>query len=145
MNENQSSAWTRLYLTLVVTAGMFVAVAALNAVVNPYGAWRIAVVDRIYVRTDNVQRLTVPYQLTIAHPHTVCIGSSRVMYGIPIEQGQPDGTLNASLPAAGLDDVGAVVDAARQPSLRRFVWGVDYFAFTDASIGVRDAKVAGRF
>ena len=48
----KSSAGRRLTLMLVCLASWLAVVVAINWIVNPYGVWRTAVVDRAYRVTD---------------------------------------------------------------------------------------------
>ena len=112
-------------LTVLVIAGGV----GFNYCVNPYGAWRIEVVDPIY-RNLTGDRAQMPYQLRTTAPQTLLIGSSRVQEGMRIEQGYRAGVLNASLGAAGISDLARIVTIAlRNPKLKRIVWGVDFYAF----------------
>lgn len=122
-----------LYLSAFVAA-----VAAFNGLANPYGAWPVSMIDPIYHRGGE-GRVGTPYRLRIEHPTIVLVGSSRVMIGMRIEQGSRDGVLNAGLPAAKLDEVVAVVEVALEnPNLKRLVWGVDFFDFSQRVAGVFD-------
>jgi len=119
----------RVVLMLALGAAVVAAGMGFNYVVNPYGAWRVALVDPIY-RKLVADRAQMPYLLRTTAPVTVLIGSSRVQMGMRIEQGYRDGVLNASLGAATLPDLARIVDAALlNPHLERIVWGVDFYAF----------------
>lgn len=109
--------------------GLIAMVAAINMLVNPYGAWRLGTFDPIY-RRITLERLAIPYLLRIAQPHTMLIGSSRVILGMRIEQGERDGVLNAAMSGARLEEIARVVELARSnPELKRVIWGVEFFAF----------------
>lgn len=100
-----------------------------NYSVNPYGAWRIALLDPIY-RNLTGERAQMPYQLRTTDPDTLLIGSSRVQVGMRIEQGYRTGVLNASLGAATIPDLAEIVTVAlHNPKLKRIVWGIDFYAF----------------
>jgi hypothetical protein len=59
------------------------------------------------------------------------VGSSRVAWGIPIEEGYRDGLLNAGIRGASLPQVVRIIDLALAgPHLKRLVWFVDFFAFS---------------
>ncbi len=112
-------------LTVVVIAGAM----GFNYLVNPYGAWRCALVYPIF-RNLTGDRAQMPYQLWTTAPETLLIGSSRVQQGMRIEQGYRAGVLNASLGAAMIPDLARIVTIALQnPKLQRIVWGVDFYAF----------------
>jgi len=109
--------------------GLIAMVAAVNMFVNPYGAWRLGSFDPIY-RRITLERLAIPYLLRVARPHTILIGSSRVILGMRIEQGERDGVLNAALSGAKLEEIARIVElACSNRELRRVIWGVEFFAF----------------
>jgi hypothetical protein len=100
-----------------------------NYVVNPYGAWRIALINPIFRKLTG-DRAQMPYQLRTAAPETILIGSSRVQVAMRIEQGYRDGVLNASVGAATMADLARIIEVSlRNPQLKRIVWGVDFYAF----------------
>lgn len=109
------------------------AVVAMNWLVNPYGAWGTALVDPIYQRQlPGSEREQVPYRVRTERPATVLLGSSRVLIGMPIEQGCRDHVMNAALSGATLDEIGAIIRLAiANPQLRRVVWGVDFTTFNE--------------
>jgi len=117
-------------------------IAAVNWVANPYGAWRIAVVDRAYrdapARTNEAnERVTTAYRVRVEEPTTMLVGSSRVLLGMPVEESSPD-VFNASLSGASLAEIAAVLQlAVANPRLRRVVWGVDFYTFDERFIGFR--------
>jgi len=115
---------------MIVTMVALDAIAmCVNYVVNPYGAWRIALINPIFRKLTG-DRAQMPYQLRTTTPETVLIGSSRVQVGMRIEQGYRDGVLNASVGAATMADLARIIDVAlRNPRLKRIVWGVDFYAF----------------
>jgi hypothetical protein len=103
---------------------------SVNYLVNPYGAWRIALTDPIFRKLTG-DRAQMPYQLRTTAPETILIGSSRVQVGMRIEQGYRDGVLNASVGAATMADLAQIIDVAlRNPRLKRIVWGVDFYTFS---------------
>jgi hypothetical protein len=119
-------------------------VAAINMCVNPYGAWRSGTFDPIY-RRITLERLAIPYMLRIARPHTMLIGSSRVILGMRIEQGERDGVLNAAMSGAKLEEIAGVVELARSNrELKRVIWGVEFFAFNGTDDPPPDAKTMER-
>jgi hypothetical protein len=126
----------RLRLMLLTLVGLLVIVALTNWLIDPYGVWRISLIDRVYLRAEPSERIMIPYRVRIEQPATVLVGSSRVLWGVPTEQGYRDGMLNASLSGASLDELAAVIRVAlRNPRLKRLVWGVDFLAFDAAWIG----------
>ena len=118
---------------------------ALTWLLNPYGATRSKFVDPIFRKVKR-ERLATPYMLRIAKPETLLIGSSRVLMGIRIEQGERDGVMNAAIKGATLPQISRIVDVAlRNPHLKRIVWGVDFFAFSPhwkSSDPYFDARIA---
>ena len=123
---------------MLYLSAFLAAVAAVNWIVNPYGAWPVSLIDPIY-RKGGEQRVATPYQLYAEQPTTLLVGSSRVMLGLKIEQGMRAGVLNAGLPAANVDEVAAVIEVAlKNPKLKLIVWGLDFFAFDQNKAGVLD-------
>jgi hypothetical protein len=113
-------------------------VVAINWLTDPYGVWRIALIDRVYLSTQPGERVLTPYRVRNEQPTTMLIGNSRVLWGMPIEQAYRAGVFNASLPGASLDELAAIVDVAlSNPRLKRLVWGVD-FAYFDTNWSARD-------
>jgi hypothetical protein len=118
-----------LILMLLLTATVVSAAMAANYLVNPYGLWPGALIDPIYRRVTN-HRVQMPYLLRSAKPTTLLVGTSRVLFGIPIEQGCRDGILNAGLGAGTMRQVTGIVDAALDnPRLKRIIWSVEFFQF----------------
>ncbi len=102
---------------------------ALTWLLNPYGATRSNFIDPIF-RKIKRERLATPYLLRVAQPETLLLGSSRVLMGMRIDQGERDGVMNAALKGATLSQISQIVDVALQnPRLKRIIWGVDFFAF----------------
>jgi hypothetical protein len=136
----------RIFLMLSFTAVIVAACMALNYVLNPYGAWRIALIDPVFSRIKD-ERVQVPYLLRATEPETLLVGSSRIMVGMRIEQGYRDGVLNAGLRNATIPQISRIIDLAlANPRLKRIVWGVDFFAFNrgwDQKDPILDARMAG--
>ena len=132
------NAAPRLRLMIGSLLIFVVAVAAFNYLLNPYGAWRTSTVDPIFRRVDR-ERITTPYLLRTARPTTLLIGTSRVFFGIPVEQGWRGQVQNAALSGASLSETSAELDLAMEnPQLTRVVWGLDFFAFDGASLDQMD-------
>ncbi len=84
------------------------------------------------LRGGGHERVTTPYRLRTTAPATVLLGTSRVVFGMPIEQGYKDGFLNAGLSAARPAEIGKEVRLAlRNPHLKRIIWEVDFFTFDE--------------
>ncbi len=115
---------------MFAAAAVFAAiVATVNCLVNPYGAFRGQLVDPIF-RKIQQERLATPYRIRTAQPHTVLVGSSRVLMGMPIPQGMRDGVMNAALSASTMKQLCALLRRALEnPDLRQIIWGVDFFTF----------------
>ena len=127
-----------MFLCLIVFLAM---VAGINWLADPYGVWRIALVDQVYLNSQPGERVLTPYRVRFERPTTILVGSSRTLWGMPIEQGYRDGILNASLPGSSLDELAAIVHVAlRNPQLKRLVWGVDFFTFDENWTDFRDAE-----
>ncbi len=113
-----------------LTAVLIVCGIALTWLLNPYGATRSTLIDPIF-RKIKQERLATPYLLRVAQPETVLLGSSRVLMGMRIEQGERDGVMNAAIKGATLAQISRIVDVAlMNPRLKRIIWGVDFFAFS---------------
>ena len=147
-----TSSVRRLRLMLLCLLGLLATVPLINWIVNPYGVWRIAVVDRVYRVTqpqpftnEAAERVTSAYRVRVEEPTTVLVGSSRVLLGMPIEPGGQDGFLNASLSGASLAEIAAVLRlATANPRLQRVIWGVDFYAFEEKFIGFRQPETRMR-
>jgi hypothetical protein len=114
---------------LALAAAIVGGVAALDFLLNPYGAWHIALIDPVFRKIKN-DRLSTPYLLRAAEPETLLVGSSRVLMGMRVEQGYRDGVMNAALTAATVPQIARIVNVALEGArLKRIVWGVDFFAF----------------
>lgn len=141
MNHNR-----RLCLMMLCLGLFFAGVPAANWLINPYRAWRPAVIDTIYLGlAKGGERVMTPYRVRNEQPTTLLVGSSRVLYGMPIEQGYRDGVLNAALPGATIDEIAAVLRLALDnPKLKRVIWGVDFYAFDENYAGFRDPETHAR-
>ncbi len=102
---------------------------ALTWALNPYGATSSELINPIF-RKIKQERLAIPYLLRVAQPETILLGSSRVLMGMRIEQGERDGIMNAAVKGATLGQISRIVDVAlKNPRLKRIIWGVDFVAF----------------
>jgi hypothetical protein len=124
-------------LRLMLT-GFFATVAVVmlfNFVVNPLGAWRHRVVSDLYRRVK-FERVITPYLLRTSTPDTLLLGSSRVLFGMKIEQGVKDGFQNAAFSGSHLPEISKELDIAlRNPHLMRIIWGVEFYTFDEFSNG----------
>jgi hypothetical protein len=121
----------RVALMFVALLAFNAMVASFNFLVNPYGAWRVRLISDIY-RNVHQERVETPYMIRTAAPSTLLLGSSRMLDGIPIEQGCRDGIENAGLSGATLEEIGKLAAIGlRNPRLRRIVWSLDFFAFAE--------------
>jgi hypothetical protein len=138
-----TNARRRLRLMMLCLLLFLAAVAALNWLANPYGAWSVAVIDPIYripesARNEPEERIITAYHLRTEQPATLLVGSSRVLWGIPIGAGDEHGFFNAGLCGASLAEIAAVLRLARaKPGLTRVIWGVDFYAFDEKYRGFR--------
>ena len=123
------AASRRLRLMLIAFFTAMAAVIAFNYLVNPWGAWRFHLVSDRYRRV-NQERMVTPYLLHTASPNTLLLGSSRVVFGMKIEQGVKDGFQNAALSGSRMQEIAREVDLAlRNPHLKRVIWGVEFYTF----------------
>ncbi len=123
------------------------AVACINWVANPYGAWRTSPLGKIYLKMEvGSDRIATPFRLWSERPRTLLVGSSRILYGMTIDQGYRDGILNAGLLGATLDEIDLVVRiATRSPELQHIIWGVDFYAFSERFTSSGDPQTQLRF
>jgi hypothetical protein len=134
----------RLRLMALYLFAFLAAVATVNWLANPYGAWPVSAIDPIY-RKGGAERVATPFRLRAEQPTIMLVGSSRVMFGMKIEQGARYGVLNAGLPAANLDEIAAVIEVALEnPGLKRVIWGLDFFAFDNNVAGILDPQTRQR-
>ncbi len=138
---------SRRLLLMVLGLVLFLAmVAGVNLVADPYGAWQVTLVDRVYIK-DKIEmtRVMTPYRLRTKQPVTLLVGASRVFLGMPIEQGYRDGVLNASLMGGSMDEIAAIVRIAiHQPKLLRLVWGIEFLTYNERWAGMRDPQIRRR-
>jgi hypothetical protein len=136
----------RVILMFALTGAMLGAGAVANYLLNPYGAWRATLIDPIFRHVEQ-ERVATPYLLRSTHPETLLLGSSRVLRGMRIDQGERDGVMNGALNGATVRQLSQVVSLALDnPRLKRIVWGVDFFSFDEKWNRVRpdfDARMAG--
>ncbi|HYL60327.1 MAG TPA: hypothetical protein VEU51_15775 [Candidatus Acidoferrales bacterium] len=136
----------RVILMFALTGAMLGAGALANYLLNPYGAWRATLIDPIFRHVEQ-ERIVTPYLLRSAHPETLLLGSSRVLRGMRIDQGERDGVMNGALNGATIRQLSQVVSLALEnPRLKRIVWGVDFFSFEqkwDRDRPDFDARMAG--
>ncbi|SRR5579875_72145 len=119
----------RLCLMLIGLAAVFAVSIVVNLVVNPWGAWPINLIPAKY-RVIVQERVATPYLLRTARPNTILLGSSRVRFGMKIEQGLKDGIQNAALCGSHLPEIAKEVDLAlRNPNLKRIIWGLEFYTF----------------
>jgi hypothetical protein len=133
---------------LGLAAALVAASALLNYLLNPYGAWRVTLINPVFRKVEH-DHLVTPYLLRTVEPETILLGSSRVLMGMRIEQGYRDGVMNAALSAMTMPQAAEVIDVALgNPRLKRIVWGVDFFVFNSRwdrnDRELRD-RMAGRF
>jgi hypothetical protein len=131
----------------VLMGALIAGATALTWLLNPYGATRGRLIDPVF-RKIRQERLTTPYMLRVAQPETLLVGSSRVLMGMRIEQGERDGAMNAAIKSATLSQISRIVDVALQNArLKRIIWGVDFFAFSSrwkVDDPYFDARIADR-
>ncbi len=119
----------RLTMMFAFTAALIACGLAFNCLIDPYGAWGSRLIDPIY-RNVSQERVVTPYLLRTARPRTLLVGTSRVLLGMRIKQGERYGVMNAALSGATIPELcREVAVAMHNPALKRIVWGVDFFTF----------------
>jgi hypothetical protein len=138
------SAARRLRLMLTGLFATLAAVFLVDLLIDPWGAWwRVHPVPNLYRRVP-AERLVTPYLLRTSAPDTLLLGSSRVLYGMKIEQGVKGGFENAALAGSGLVEISRELDVAlRNPHLKRIMWGVEFYTF-DSRSDRADAETMAR-
>src|SRR5262245_36822046 len=102
---------------LLSLAGVLATVAGVKWIVNPYGAWRSAVIGSLArfietTRNEAHERVTTAYRIRAERPSTLLVGSSRVVVGMYIDRGARDGFFNASMSGASLEEIAAILRLA---------------------------------
>jgi hypothetical protein len=134
----------RLRLMLTGLSAALASVFLFDLLIDPRGAWwQVHPVPTLYRRVRD-ERVMTPYLLRTAAPETLLLGSSRVAYGMKIEQGIRGGFENAALAGSRLVEISRELDIAlRNPHLKRIIWGVEFYTFD--SLGDRaDADTMAR-
>ena len=137
----------RFKLMLGCLAGVLAAVVATNWIVNPYGAWHTTIVPRAYRLTDASvgEHLITPYRIRTERPRTLLVGSSRVLWGMLVEQTGHDTFFNASLSASTLAELAGVLRlATANPRLQQVIWGVEFYSFDEKFVGIRHLETQSR-
>jgi len=105
------------------------ALVSINYLVNPFGAWRINLIDPIFRNIDQ-SRLATPYKIRVARPHTIVLGNSRVAVGMQIQQLERDGVYNSAFMGGRLSENARLIELALDnPNLKRIIWQMDFVEF----------------
>ncbi len=124
----------RPLLMVSLGAALVLSCASFNFLIDPYGAWGTGIVGPAFGKIND-DRLQIPYMLRTSAPETILVGSSRVAWGIPIDEGYRDGILNAGVRNASIPQMSRIIDLAlRGKGLKRIIWFVDFFAFSSHHI-----------
>lgn len=122
-------------ITLAIATAGTIAVAALNAIVDPKALWWPS--HGSFERVAGLEgggRLNKTEHLARGHWQGVVLGTSRCLRGIDPAHVGWDGirVYNACLPAANMLEIAAIgrFALARNPELRRAVIGLDFVSFT---------------
>ncbi|MBF6570076.1 MAG: hypothetical protein IVW54_14500 [Candidatus Binataceae bacterium] len=119
----------RLFLMLAACAVLTLSGALANFLLNPYGIWNTRLIDPIF-RKPKDEHIALPYAIHRDGLSTLLVGTSRVVFGMRIDQLTANGIVNGGVRAASLRDSCAVVQSAfANPHLKRIVWGLDFFQF----------------
>jgi hypothetical protein len=121
----------RLVLMLSMCAALLACGALTNYLLNPYGVWQPRLVDPVF-RKPKDEHVALPYLVRKAHAHTLLVGSSRVAFGMRIDELEGIGVLNAGIRAATIPQSCAIVRTALDNDhFKLIIWGVDFFAFNE--------------
>jgi hypothetical protein len=136
----------RLRMMLCYPFCVLAVVVSVNWLANPYDAWPLSLIDKIFQQGGpGKERLATPYRVRIEQPTTVLVGSSRILFGMQIEQGCRDGVLNAGLAGASVDEIVSLLRLARHSTrLKRVLWGVDFYPFQENYRGYHDGPTGAR-
>ena len=137
----------RLRMMLCYPFGVLAVVVSVNWLANPYGAWPLNLIDTIYFQQGGPgrERIATPYRVRIEQPTTLLVGSSRMLFGMQVEQGCRDGVFNAGLSGASLDEIVGLLRLARHNTrLKRVLWGVDFYPFKESYRGYHDGPTGAR-
>src|SRR6266404_5947634 len=89
---------SRVVLMIAVSVAAIATAIAFNLLVDPYGVWGTGVLRPIFRKVDYKHlRIAVPGIIRIDRPETLLLGSSRMVFGVPIEQVSRDGVTNGAL------------------------------------------------
>ena len=120
------------------------ALLATNYLVNPFGAWRINLIDPIFRSLDQA-RLATPYIARTSRPDTLLVGNSRVVLGMEIAQVCRNGFLNGAFMGGRVAENAAMVELALEnPHLKRIVWQLDFVSFDQTLDGFADRDTEDR-
>jgi hypothetical protein len=134
-------------MMLCYPLGVLAVVVSVNWLANPYGAWPVNLIDTIYFQQGGPgrERIATPYRVRIEQPTTLLVGSSRMLFGMQIEQGCRDGVFNAALSGASLDEIVGLLGLARHNTrLKRVIWSVDFYPFKESYRGYHDGPTGAR-
>jgi hypothetical protein len=136
----------RFLLTLFASLG---GVAALNALIDPYDLLGTPIITGVnQVKAPVPDQFFKPLQVSVRQPHTVLIGTSRVMVGLDPGDVPGDDTYNLGVPAARMpEQIALGRHAIAAAPVERIVIGLDYLSFdgpVDTPPSFRIA-VLGRF
>jgi len=135
----------RLALMIGYLCGFLGVVALCNWLVNPYWAWPLRLFQADHAAPQGEERQWGAYRITSEAPSTLVVGSSRVAWSMRCDPGTDGGLLNAALPGATLAEITRIINLTmRTGALRRIVWGVDFFAFSDSFRGFLDPDTEAR-
>ncbi|HEY2664278.1 MAG TPA: hypothetical protein VGI47_08055 [Candidatus Binataceae bacterium] len=130
-----------MFAALAALVGTLIAV---NYLVNPFGAWRISVIDPIFRSLDQY-RVVTPYIVRTSHPDTLLVGNSRVVLGMEIKQVCRDGFLNGAFMGGRIAENAKLIELAlKNPALKRIVWQIDFVSFDKTLDGFADGDTEDR-
>jgi hypothetical protein len=130
-----------MFAALALLVGALISI---NYLVNPFGAWRINLIDPIFRNIDQ-SRLATPYQIRVARPHTIVLGNSRVAVGMQIQQLERDGVYNSAFMGGRLSENARVIELALDnPNLKQIIWQMDFVEFDQVFDDYREPGTEAR-
>lgn len=118
----------RYFATLFALLG---AIALFNGLIDPFSVFGAPLIDGVNaVKSPGPDRFFKPLQMSARRPHTVLLGSSRVMMGLDPDDLPGERAYNLGIPAATVPETIALArHALADAPVERLIIGVEYDSF----------------